>query len=115
MLKKISRVVTVPGVAAVTARPASLACAVPPPAPADPDAPPVSGGITFQPIQAGDVVYVYVPRYFSVYTGEETRTASVYPAPAGYTCTRGIFLVSDPSFPNGTTPVYETRCYWNYQ
>lgn len=113
MLKKISRVVTIPGVDAVTARPASLTCTVPPPPAIDPDAPPASSGST-QPLQAGDVVYVYVPKNYTLYTGEETRTASVYPAPAGYTCTRGTYLAIDPSFPNGATPIYETRCYWNY-
>lgn len=112
MLRKLSRTVVIPGVAAVTARPASTVCvpALPPPGdPAAPTAPPSGNGNA--PLKAGDVIYVYVPRYFSLFTNEETRTQAVYPAPAGYTCVRGTYVVGSGL---NSEAVYETRCYWNY-
>lgn len=113
MLRKITREYVIPGVAAVTAQPASVACAVPPPTPTDPNAPPPTNPPTSTP-KNGDIIFVYVPKYFTVYTNEETRTQSVWPPPAGYTATTGIFYIADPMFPNSMSPVYETRAYWNY-
>lgn len=105
----------VPGTAGVEGSPETLTCTPNPPDTDASDPPPDDDDVPTNPeLQR---VYLYVPNITDPDPGDtviETRTPWFAPAPTGYVCTTGLFIDHDPSFPGGSRPVYETRCFWEY-
>lgn len=120
LVKRAITTLVTPAVEAVEGHAASLVCTPPPPA-VEPEAPPPAPPppVPGNPPDPVVTYYVYVPNNPNDFSAGEVRTPLFDPPddpPAGYTCdiVPTLYYVPDPSFPGGTMPVYEQRCYWNY-
>jgi hypothetical protein len=109
-LVKLELVTFDPGTPGTPGRAETLTCQPLPPDPSPTNPPP-----TNPPPPEQERIYLYVPDNPNPAPGStviERRTPSFAPAPPGYVCSTGTWF--DVVIGGITTPVRETRCYWQY-